>query len=63
MGYEIHEFTPYHFRVWKFKKEKYLDIFPTTHVYCFYLEGELKGKGKYQELIELVETKLDDFVK
>lgn len=62
MGYEVHEFTPWHFRIYQNREFKYLDVFPTTRVYCFYELGEYKGKGNYEDMIEIAEKKLDDFI-
>ncbi len=63
MNYSFHEFMPWHFRVWKDKEEKFLDIFPTTRTFCLFRKSNYVQTGSYDDLIETVERKLDDFAK
>lgn len=60
MGYEVKQFSPIHFRVSYFGKPYDLDIYPTRHSYLkHYKDGYQTHKDYYDNLIELVETKLD----
>lgn len=58
MGYQVHEFMPWHFRISKYEDEDYIDVFPTTRVWLMYRKGDYTGKGNYENLIDLIETKI-----
>lgn len=63
MGYELKQFTPYHFRVTSKDGEKTLDFFPTSRKYfTTSLDNGYMGKGEYEDLLEIVEKKLDTFI-
>lgn len=58
MGYHVHQFTQYHYRVTKYGSETALDIFPTSRKYCVSVDGQMSSSKEYQDLLELVETKI-----
>ncbi len=63
MGYTVVRLTFWHYRVMRIDDSKSLDIFPTTRVWTMHRFGHYVNKGEYKDMIELVETKLDDFAK
>lgn len=58
MGFEVHKFTTYHYRVSKYGIDKALDIFPTTKSYCISKNGLMSQSHGYEDLLFLVEDTL-----
>ena len=61
MGYVVEKKTFWHYRIFK-NYDLFLDVFPTTRVWCLFEDKKYVTKGNYDDLLEVVETKLDSFI-
>ena len=59
MGYQVKEFSPYHFRVSKNGRDVELDIYPTSKTYCKKYENYTSTGLSYDDIFDLVESFLD----
>lgn len=58
MGYEVHQFTPYHYRISKEEGDMTVEVFPTSRKYCLSKDKQMSQSRDYEDLLELIETQL-----
>lgn len=63
MGYEVHKFEFWHYRISRYGSEFCIDVFPTTRVYVKKYSGYATKSISYQSLVYMIETELDPLIK
>jgi len=56
MGYKVHKFTPWHYRITKNYNDNMIDLFPTRKVYVYKTPDVWHKKKSYDNLLETIET-------
>lgn len=55
MGFQVHKFTPYHYRISKSVGDVSIDVYPTRRTYVVHKDGIISKKQAYGNLVTAVE--------